>query len=230
MLFEVVPQGVESVNGSDINMGCTNTPDDVGGVKCCANPNGPSISFLSDGNLPKINPQESDWAAGLMTVRKNAGDSNISYPHVVMTFGFNRSIIVTAIDLALFLCPEWNISAPYITVFGSTDLLFRSDSSSNDFIANYHPSNTSCNCLSTVRVPFEKGEPSYPIWHIVVSFDDVTKWVHVGEVKFLDISTDLQPATHVCGIPTPPPAGKLNHVIPLHCNYCMIMHSLYNYR
>ena len=45
----VVPQGIESVNGSSVNMGCTSSLVDSGGVLVCE-----SRSYLVDGCSPDI--------------------------------------------------------------------------------------------------------------------------------------------------------------------------------
>ena len=69
---QVVPQGIESVNGSDVNMGCTSPlVDSGGGVIVCGSPSDCSTSYLVDGNSPDIDTSTSDWASELVTVRKN---------------------------------------------------------------------------------------------------------------------------------------------------------------
>ena len=112
----------------------------------------------------------------------------------MLTFGFERAINLSSIDLDLFLCPEWNIS-PYITVYGSdmSNVVFRAHAEGMGFLGNYYPSKPSCECLSTVSFPIQPGEPSYAIWHIVVSFllQQHVQWVHVGEARFLTMPTDL---------------------------------------
>ena len=112
----------------------------------------------------------------------------------MLTFSFERAINLNSIELDLFLCPEWNISTPYITVYGS-DMVFRAHAEGMDFLGNYYPSKPSCECLSTVSLPIQAGEPSSAIWHIVVSFhlQQHVQWVHVqvGEARFLTMPTEL---------------------------------------
>ena len=36
--MQVVPQGIESVNGSDVNVGCASPPVDIGDVMLCGTP------------------------------------------------------------------------------------------------------------------------------------------------------------------------------------------------
>ena len=61
-----------------------------------------------------------------MTVRKNDANDVITFDHVVLTFGFDTAVSPTAIELDLFLCPELNIGAPYITVYSEkSNLVFK---------------------------------------------------------------------------------------------------------
>ena len=206
--FQIVPQGLQAINGSKSDMGCSLALVDVDGLMSCGGPNNPSVSFLSDGVSPDIYPCTANWASGLVTVKKNAPTDNVHYDHVVLTFGFDTNVTLTAIELDVFLCPEWNISTPYIALFGGAkdSLIFRADGDDRDFLVNYHPSEPSCGCLSTVRMPIQQGEPSYTIWHIVVSFhlQQQIQWVHVGEVRFLDTSIEPgSPPTTFCRLPDP---------------------------
>ena len=60
MQVVVVPQGIESVNGSSVNMGCTSPLVDSGGVMICDEC---STNLLIDGNSPAIDTSTSDWAS-----------------------------------------------------------------------------------------------------------------------------------------------------------------------
>ena len=119
---QVVPQGIQSVNGSDVNMGCTSPLVDSGGVMVC-NSSDCTSSYLLDGNSPAIDTSTSDWASQLVTVRKNDAISGyIPFDHVVLTFEFDTAVSLTSIELDLFLCPEWNIGAPFIAVYGDESI------------------------------------------------------------------------------------------------------------
>ena len=82
----VQPQRIESVNGSDINMGCTSPLVDSDGVMICMSQN-----YLVDGCSPAIDTSTSDWASQLVTVRKTQNDV-ISFDHVLLTFGFDTAV------------------------------------------------------------------------------------------------------------------------------------------
>ena len=152
-----------------------------------------SQSYLVDGCSPVIDTSTSDWASQLVTVRKTQTDE-IQIDHVLLTFGFDTAVTLTDIELDLFLCPELNTYAPYITVYGNTEnnfdltlpatsLPFTSYPHFHDVIPH------SCNSLSTVTIPISDTDTldgSFHTWHIVISnFNSSIDWVHVGEVRFL---------------------------------------------
>ena len=194
--MQIVPQGIESVNGSDVNMGCTSPLVDSGGVMVC-NSTDCSTSYLLDGSSPAIDTSSSDWASQLVTVRKNdAIPGRVPFDHVVLTFGFDTAVILNSIELDLCLCPEWNIGAPYIAVYGdgSRDLVLRTIQTLT-FLgsSNNQLSQSSCDSLSTVSIPLQDDDThsSYFTVHIVIEItEDSIEWVHVGEVRFLGTSAD----------------------------------------
>ena len=204
---EIVPQGIQSVNGSDIKMGCDNIVENAGKVYCL----GDSESLLTDGNSSSVNTSFSNWATDLVTVKKNAATAEINTDYVLLTFGFKKPVSITSLFVDLILCPQWNIGAPYISVYASNNVFFRLVNSltNADFLANYSPIQTSCDCeLSTISLPVQEGEPSYRVWHILVSFIPQTsiQWVHIGEVRFLDIpSVEDNPLPEVFCTPQPLP-------------------------
>ena len=183
--MQVVPQGIESVNGSDVNMGCTSPLVYSGGVMVCNSSNCPS-SYLLDGNSPAIDTCTSDWASQLVTVRKNDGIPGFtSFDYVVLIFGFDTAVSLTSIELDLFLCPEWIISAPVIDVYGdeNRDLDLRTIQSLTFLGSNYNQPSQSCDSLSTVSIPFRDAaaRSSYLTVHIVLGItEDNIEWVHVG--------------------------------------------------
>ncbi|CAI8049902.1 hypothetical protein GBAR_LOCUS27469, partial [Geodia barretti] len=113
---QVVPQGIESVNGSNVAMGCTSPLVDSGGVMVCE-----SLSYLVDGCSPDIHTSTSDWASQLVTVRRDGGTADIPVPHVLLTFGFDTAVSLTRIEMDLFNCPDWNIGTPSIVVYLNQD-------------------------------------------------------------------------------------------------------------
>ena len=145
-----------------------------------------SESYLVDGCSPAINTSTSNWASQLVTLRKNETNDVIDYDHVVLTFDFDTAVSPDSIELDLFLCPEWNIGAPGIHVYGYEDstLVFNPDMG---YIVGKALRSQSCDSLSTVRIGVgDRIISSYHSFHIVVDFThEEIEWVHVAEVRFL---------------------------------------------
>ena len=192
----VFPYGIESVNGSDINMGCTSPLVDSDGVMVCM-----SQSYLVDGCSQAIDTSTSDWASQLVTVRKTQTDE-LTFDHVLLTFGFDTAVTLTGIELDLFLCPDMNIDAPYITVFADeeSNLVFTYDAVNNSLpFQSDSPSQSSCDSLSSVNITLEHGglaDSSYITWHI--QFTSSIDWVYVGEVRFLGMDVPSPGIMYAC--------------------------------
>ena len=188
MVNVLVPQGIESVNGSSVDMGCTSPLVDSGGVVVCG-----SQSYLVDGCSPDIDTSTSDWASRLVTVRRNEGTPGINFHHVLLTFGFDTAVSLTGIEMDLFNCPAWNIGIPSITVYLNPDYNLAASATnilySLPFVSSSHNSlQSSCDSLSTVT--FSGGSflsgPQRTVYFLVdLSHTSTIKWVHVGEVRFI---------------------------------------------
>ena len=158
----VVPQGIESVNGSSLNMGCTSSLVDSGGVMICNR----SQNYLVDGCSPAIDTSTSDWASQLVTVRKTYIEQ-LDSEHVLLTFGFDTAVRLIRIEMDLFLCPDWGISTPYINVYADVEsnLNFSYDHGSLDRLpqTQYGPIQfTSCDSLSTLHTGQKLDYPIRP--------------------------------------------------------------------
>ena len=185
--MQVVPQGIESVNGSSVNMGCTSSPVDSGGVLVCE-----PRSYLVDGCSPDIT-STSDWASQLVTVRRRNDGPGINFHHVLLTFGFDTAVSLTGIEMDLFNCPDWGIGAPDITVYlneeynlANTNIILNL----SFVFADGNSLQSSCDSLSTVT--FSGGSllgTYYHTIHILVNLQHhlSIEWIHVGEVRFIGI-------------------------------------------
>lgn len=178
----VIPRGVESVNGSDTNMGCASSLVQREDMSLCTSP---SSSYLFDTVSPSIDTSASTWASELVTVKPDITDA-IPFSHVLFSFGFDRAVSVAAIELDMFLCPQWSINAPLILVYTEqiTSLKFNSFSDTNDIVFNHSPDQSSCDSLSTVHLLLPEPTPAIT-WHVIVAtIAEETEWVHVGEIRF----------------------------------------------
>ena len=176
---QLVPQGIESVNGSAVNMGCTSSLVNIGGVMICT-----SQSYFVDGCSPAFDTNTSDWASQLVTVRKTHTDE-IKYSHVLLTFVFDTAVTLIGVEMDLFLCPEWGIGAPTVSVCATKDVNFVFNETGHTVCLYRYPTDLpSIECVSLTHVitNFETSN-AYVAWHII--FDPVKEWIHVGEVTFL---------------------------------------------
>ena len=196
---QVLPEGIESVNGSSTDMGCTSALVDSGDVMTCN-----SQSYLVDGCSPDIDTSISDWASQLVTVRRNERTFILPFAHVLLTFGFDTAVSLSGIEIDLFLCPDWGIGAPRITVYLNVGYNFVFNLSLP--FTPVQPSQSSCDSLTTVHLSGDSlSVSSYRTFHIIVelSLDSSIEWVHIGEVRFLSKGGGPATATSTCPPPTP---------------------------
>ena len=190
---QVVPEGIQSVNGSNETMGCNGSfTDDSGGVTVCR-----SQSYLVDGCYPDIDTNTSDWAAHLVTVRRNEGTSDIAFAHVLLTFGFETAVSPTEIEIDLFHCPDWDIGAPRITVYVNQEynLVFPRQDQGLPLVPLVQPSQSSCDSLLTVNISGDAlSVSSVCTFHILVDLspDQSIQWVYIGDVRFTAINNTPQ--------------------------------------
>ena len=202
---QVVPQGIESVNGSHVNMGCSSSLVDSDGVMVCE-----SRSYLVDGCSPDVDTSASDWASQLVTVRRRNDGPGITFPHVLLTFGFDTAVSLTGIEMDLFNCSDWGIGASHIAVYLNEE--YNLDSTNIIFTLPFvwsGDNSLQSSCDSLLTVTFSGGSfegSSYRTIHILVDLSGhpSIEWVHVGEVRFIGIDspTCLQPTPL---LPLPPP-------------------------
>ena len=178
-------------------MGCTSPLVDSGGVMVCSS----DCATLLDGISPTIDASTFDWASQLVTVRITEYTENIPYPHVLLTFGFDTAVSLTGIELDMFICPEWNIHAPFITLIADEEANLVFSGGSGLPFENHLTVPSSCDSLSTVSIRLRSSlaGSSYRTWHKLVSgFPEDNEWVNVAEVRFLgaDVNCTINTHTH----------------------------------
>ena len=191
--FQVLPQGIQSGNGSSETMGCTSPLVVRDGVMVC------DCSFLVDGVSPNIDTSDNDWAAQLVTVRRNEGNADIHFHHVLLTFGFDTAVSPTGIEIDFFHCPDLGIGAPRIDVFYNKENNLTLHTNSTDsnainlpFRAAVTTTVSDCDSLSNATISPDPG-PNH-IFHILVTFNtEPIDWVYVGEVRFLGLNDEGKP-------------------------------------
>ncbi|CAI8047192.1 Scavenger receptor cysteine-rich domain-containing group B protein, partial [Geodia barretti] len=204
----VVPEGIEVVNGSSTNMGCSSPFTETGGRLICGSEN-----FLVDGCSPEIDTSSSDWASQLVTVRRNEGSPHLPFPHVLLTFTFDEAITsLTGIEVDMFQCPDWGIGAPSVVAYFSPDTQLSPDIIFSLPFAFFNASTLSCDSLSTLTVARTIVNSFQTVYILMdLSISPPIDWVHVGEVRFLGVSSTPHPG---CVSPTTDPCedGQLRLV------------------
>ena len=198
-ILQAVSPRPDSVDGSDINMGCASPLVERGGVMVCNN----SESYLVDGCSPTIDTSTSNWASQLVTLRKKKANDVINVDHVVLIFAFDTAVSPDSIELDLFLCPKWNIGADGIFLYAYQDSTSVFNSDMGEYIISKILRSWSCNSLSTVSIDLgDRIITSYHSFRIVMELSSAnTEWVHVyvGEVRFLsdDITNPSKYHIHI---------------------------------
>ena len=188
---QVVPRGIESVNGSSVNMGCTEELTITDGFTTCGSPGNGAIIYLIDGSSPNyIDTSAPDWASRLVVVRRNE-----SYPSdsIVLSFGFDTDVSPSAVEIDLFLCSEWTFWVTKISLYANEqfDLAFTGILHLGSFL---YPLESFCGSLSTITLTSWLPS-SYQTFHIVMNFayDPFIEYVNIGEVRFNGINFEGRP-------------------------------------
>ena len=173
-------------------MGCTSPLVERDGVEVCR-----SQSYLVDGCSLDIHTSSPDWASQLVTVKKVPYNNRFPFAHVLLTLGFETPISVGKIEVDLFLCPDFNIGAPFITVYLNSKFQYNLTSTSGLYFVNEDvpfSSNSSCDSLTTLTMSSDVLLVSpYHMFHFLMTFRGApsAEWVHLGEIRFLDRSGNL---------------------------------------
>jgi len=176
--------GLQSVNGSDPTGGCTSTNSTLlHGISLCHL----GTSSLVDGSIPTLPPSlvgVNNWATGLFTVNRSRRTS------FEIGFDLNISVCLIQVELELFNCPEWGITAPNITVY--TWVAFPAMLPSPRMIATRLGgvttlNSTSCDSITRVLIPLQQiGSAKF--YYLDFTFDGApsVQWVHLAEVRLFD--------------------------------------------
>ena len=185
---QAIPEGIVSINGSVVNMGCTAELTDVDGITTCGSPGDGAMSYLIDGFSPEIDTGDPNWASQLVVMKRNE-NASASADYALLTFGFETDVSPTAIEIDLFLCSDWNfwVSRIFVYVNEEFDLVFTSTLSRYD--VSPYLLDSLCGSLSTVALsPYNIN--SYQTFHIVMDFpfnEPEFQYIHIGEVRFMGI-------------------------------------------
>jgi len=179
-----LPDGLQSVNGSDNNGGCSR--EIRGRSRICVELDGVVRSYLIDCVIPSLGGFQGNWAEELFTVNRSGQSFHIG-------FEFSRPVNFTRVEIYLFNCPECGIAAQNITVYEYTsgNLNFNAAVARLQNIALGHTVANTISCTFIVRVLIPLELPQNPTNSYVIDFTfdrNATKiqWVYIAEVRFLE--------------------------------------------
>ena len=194
-----LPDGLRSVNGSNITGGCQEScvmmPISGTSINGCDCPGSttPASGVLIDGDIPSVDTtQHGTWASGLFVVNRNGQDS------FMIGFQFLSAFHLRGVEIIFFNCPVQGIGISTINVYSS--YLFpsfiapaASRGGSLDIILN-----DNCNSLSVVSIAVQLTDDmdKYFIEFIFTAGPsiNVLNWLSIGEIRFSD-ETPMIPVT-----------------------------------
>ena len=174
-----LPGGLQSVNGSDPNGGCSRL---TSGRQICAELDEGGTSDLTDCVIPSLGGFQTNWAAGLFTVNTSGQSFHIG-------FEFNGPVNFTRVELDLFNCPEWGIAAQSITVYENNFGILNFVAAAATELGRRTTTATSCTSIVRVVIPLELPQNPTTVNVIDFTFDNTAtsiQWVHIAEVRFLE--------------------------------------------
>ena len=167
MFFQTGP--ILSVNGSSRTADCSSVTNVAGGTFICSTP---ASSILHDGNIPTLTGLDGDmWASQLLTLQP--GQQGIVAFDFTSTPGFRG---VSRVEVVMFNCPQYGISARSILLLESADL-----SLPGIPFATVNLTVTSCDSLVRICI---SGRTTQPAVGLQFSVDSDSSWVHLAGVTF----------------------------------------------
>ena len=190
-----LPDGLQSVNGSNITGGCQEScvmmpisGTTINGCDCPGSTT-PASGVLIDSDIPSIDTtQHGTWASGLFVVNRNGQDS------FVIGFSFDSSFFLRELEVTYFDCPIWGAGVTTINVYSSFlfPSFFIAASTNIGVLSLVGDTFPSCTSLRTISISVQSTE-STDIYFIEFSFAggssvNPLNWLHLGEIRFSDVT------------------------------------------
>ena len=195
-----LPDGLQSVNGSNSTGGCqpgrcVMMPISGTAINGCDCPtNTPVSGILIDGVIPSIDiTQRGTWANELFTVNRNGQNS------FMIGFQFSDPFFLRRVEVVYLDCPIWGIGLSVINVYSSHLFpTFVTAASTNIGMLSLAESpNQSCTSLRTVSIPLQPPTVSAEHYFIEFTFGGSSvrpiNWLHLAEIRF----SDMAPTTNI---------------------------------
>ena len=198
-----LPDGLRSVNGSNITGGCQEScvmmPISGTTINGCDCPGTTPVSgVLIDGDIPSIDTtQRGTWASGLLVVNRNGQDS------FVIGFQFFDSLLLRELEVTYFYCPIWGAGVTTINVYSSFifPTLLTTTSTNIGVLSLVTDTFQSCTSLRTISIRVQPTESTIN-YFIDFSFAggstvNPLNWLHLGEIQFSDVALTTPTTTSI---------------------------------
>ena len=190
--FGVNIDETRSANGSSLTGHCSSVRTFETQYGCST----PTSSVLFDGHIPTLTEIDGGmWASQLLALQDRSPFIGFSFRSVPNYSGVQR------VELVMFNCPEWGISAPRIELFTvvDTELVV---------LGSGTPTVSSCNSLVKVCIRI----PTSFMYIISMAVRDIdysdSTWLHLAEVTFHASSFPCPPDSIIT---TQPPPDTTTH-------------------
>ena len=177
------------MNGSSITGHCSSVKYIVNQATCAQ----PTTSVLFDGVIPTLIGINCDmWASQLLTLQKTVTEVDFT----AITFDFpGYAGINGRIEIVMFNCPQWGISVQSIDI-----IVAPSFTEGTTLIATHIPSNTSCDSLVTICIPYIST--NLTVFGLLFTFGTNSSWMHLAELTVYQNGTSCDTSPRR---PPPPP-------------------------
>ena len=171
------------MNGSQVNSGCPASC--VIGTTLCQCSDGNTSGLHIDGIIPDINTSNTgSWANQLFAVCKNKKTLPIG-------FQFQEPVLITSVELNLFICYQWNIPQGQFNVTISTNahiITPIAESILGNLVVDMDETN--CNSLTRLIIDLKSNMISM---NYIVKFTSIAQLsrLYIGEIVFRNQTSDV---------------------------------------
>ena len=173
---------MDNINGSQVNGGCpASCVTDLPTLCQCSDGNTSGLHI--DGIIPDINTSNTgSWANQLFAICNN-------HRIVQIGFQFRESVLITSVELNLFICYEWNIPQCQfnVTISTSAYITLITQSILGNLVVYLNEGN--CNSLIRLIIPLKSNRTS--LNYIIRFISQANLWLYIGEIVFRNQTSEV---------------------------------------
>ena len=173
---------MDNINGSQVNGGCPASC--VLGSTICQCSDGNTSGLHIDGIIPDINTSTTGcWAKQLFAICNNQRS-------VPIGFQFHEPVLITSVELNLFICYQWNIPQHQfnVTISTSAHIFPFTESILRNLVIDMNEAN--CNSLTRLIIDLKSNMTSM---NYIVRFITPTHLnrLYIGEIIFRNQTSEV---------------------------------------